>query len=135
MSPELIVAIIGAIIVVITFIVVVVRKLPKRVRSSYYVKKWREIQKMCSNKDDWAHAIIHADMLVDEVMIKKKVSGKSMGERMVSTQNSFSANDAIWNAHKLANNLRQNAEQRITEPKIKEALMSFRQAMRDLGAL
>lgn len=135
MSPEATVGLIGALIVAATLAVFILRKLPRRIKSSYYLTKWREIQKMCSNRNDWAHAIIHADMLLDEILIKKKVVGKSMGERMVATQKRFTAHDAVWDAHKLANALRQNAELKINETKVKEALVAFRQALRDLGAL
>lgn len=135
MSPEFFIAIIGAVIILITLAIIVVRKLPKRVRANYYVKKWREIQKMCANKEDWAHAIIHADMLLDEILIKKKFVGKTMGERLVAAQKKFAQNNAVWNAHKLANSLRQDADQKITQPKIKDTLVAYRQALRDLGAL
>ena len=135
MSAEQIIGLIGIIIVLVTFAVIVIRRLPKRVRKSYYLGKWREIQKMCGNKDDWAHAIIHADMLLDEILVKKRTQGGSMGERLVSIQKKFTSHDEVWNAHKLANSLRQNAEQRITQSKIKDALVAYRQALRDLGAL
>ncbi len=135
MSPELMVALGGAFIVAVTLVVVTFRKLPKRVKSVYYVQKWREIQKMCGTKDDWGHAIIHADMLLDEILLKRKFAGKTMGERLVSAQKKFSSHDAVWNAHKFANSLRENVEQRVSETRVKEALIAFRQALRDLGAL
>ena len=134
-SAETVLAIIGVAIIVVTFGVILMRKIPKRIRSAHYVKKWREIQKMCANKEDWSHAIIHADMLLDEIMMKKKIVGKTMGERMVSVQKRFSAHEAVWDAHKLANNLRQNSELKVTKPKIKSTLVAYRQALRDLGAL
>ncbi len=135
MSPELMLVV--ALVTVITLFVVAlaVRRLPKRVKSVQYVKKWRDIQKLCSNKDDWSHAIIHADMLLDEVLRKKKLSGKTMGERMVNAQGRFSVNDAVWDAHKLANAIRQDGTKTIKEDSVKNALVAFRQALRDLGAL
>lgn len=135
MSPELIVGLGGAFIVAATLVVVTFRKLPKRIKSVYYVQKWREIQKMCGTKDDWGHAIIHADMLLDEILLKKKFAGKTMGERLVSAQKKFSSHDAVWNAHKFANSMRENVEQKVSESKVKEVLIAFRQALRDLGAL
>lgn len=135
MSPELMVALGGALIVAITLVVVTFRKLPKRVKSVYYVQKWREIQRMCSTKTDWGHAIIHADMLLDEILLKKKFAGRTMGERLVSAQRKFSSHDAVWNAHKFANSMRENVEQKVSEAKVKEVLIAFRQALRDLGAL
>ncbi len=135
MSPELIVALIGVFIVAITMVVVTFRKLPKRIKSVYYVQKWREIQKMCGTRDDWGHAIIHADMLLDEILLKKKFAGKTMGERLVSAQKKFSSHDSVWNAHKFANSMRENVEQKVSESRVKETLIAFRQALRDLGAL
>ena len=135
MSPEAI-TVIGAVsIVILVGLFFIARKFPKRVKKSHYVKKWREIQKLCANKDDWPHAVVHADMLLDEVMKKKKIGGKTTGERMVNAQAKFSANDSVWNAHKLANSIRQEANKPITEATVKDTLISFRQALRDLGAI
>jgi len=135
MTPEAILALIGAVVIVITFVIIIVRKLPKRVKITYYVRKWREIQKLCKNKDDWSHAIIHADMLLDEVMVKKRIAGKTMGERLVSVHEVFTMNDKVWEAHKLANNLKQEGERDMNEKGVKDALIIFRQALRDMGAL
>lgn len=135
MSPERMLAIFGLVIIAITVLVVIIKKLPKRVKKVQYVKKWRDIQKLCSNKDDWSHAIVHADMLLDEVLKKRKISGKTTGERMVKAQSKFSANDSIWQAHKLANAIRQEGARSLKESEVKEALVAFRQALRDLGAL
>lgn len=135
MTPEKIIAIIGLIIIVITIFVVLFRRMPRRIKSVQYVKKWRDIQRLCSNKDDWSHAIVHADMLLDEVMKKRKISGKTMGERLVQCRDRLSANDAVWNAHKLANKIRQDGDVTLTESEVKEALVAFRQALRDVKAI
>lgn len=135
MSPERIVAFVGAGIIALTVIIFIVKKLPKRVRKVQYVKKWRDIQKLCANKDDWSHAIVHADMLLEEILKKRKITGKTTGERMVNAQAKFSANDSIWQAHKLANSIRHEGAKSLKEIEVKEALVAFRQALRDLGAL
>lgn len=122
-------------LLVITVGILLIRKLPKRIKTSHYVRKWRDIQKLCANKSDWSHAIVHADMLLDEVLKKRKIAGKTMGERMVNAQSKFSANDAIWTAHKLANTIRQDGVQKLSESAVKDTLVAFRQAMRDMGAL
>jgi len=135
MSPETIIAIGGGVIVVATLAAILAKKIPKRIKKNHYLVKWREIQKMCANKEDWGHAVIHSDMLLDEILIKKKITGKTMGERLVESQNKFSSNDSLWDAHKLANNIRQNAELKMDETKVKKTLVAYRQALRDLGAL
>ncbi|HMT19099.1 MAG TPA: hypothetical protein PKD15_03635 [Candidatus Saccharibacteria bacterium] len=135
MSIEKIVLLACMSLLVITVSILLIRKLPKRIKTSHYVRKWRDIQKLCANKSDWSHAIVHADMLLDEVLKKRKIAGKTMGERMVNAQSKFSANDAIWTAHKLANTIRQDGVQKLSESAVKDTLVAFRQAMRDMGAL
>lgn len=135
MSPEaLMIVAVGVLVTLLTGLVLL-RKLPGKVRAGEYVEQWREIQKMCRNKDDWAHAIIHADMLLDEVMIKKKVSGKTMGERMVNAESMFKSKDAVWNAHKLSGTLRKDGDAKVPKPLVKKTLVAFGQALKDLGAL
>ena len=135
MSPETIIALVGGAVILVTFLVLITKKLPKRIRSVHYVRKWREIQKLCKNKEDWSHAIIHADMLLDEVLVKKRIAGKTMGERMVTAHDTFTANDKVWEAHKLANSLRQDGDRNMNEVGVKDALIIYRQALRDLRVL
>lgn len=135
MSPEfmLIASIIAVFIIIVT--VLIARKLPKRVRIHHYVRKWRDIQKLCANPDDWSHAIVHADMLLEEVMKKRKITGKTAGEMMVNAQARFTDNESTWKAHKLAGSIRQNGAKPLKDHEVKEALIAFRQALRDLGAI
>ena len=117
------------------FLLIFKKRLPKRIKTAQYTRKWRSIQRLCARKDDWAHAIVHADMLVDEVLRKRKIAGKTMGERLVNAQAKLSANEAIWDAHKFASTLRHEGARVVKESEVKEALVAFRQALRDLGAL
>ena len=134
MSPEKTIALIGVVIIALTLIVFISRKLPKRIKSHLYIKKWRDIQRLCANPDDWSHAIVHADMLLNEVLIKKRYSGKTTGERMVNAGEIFSSNDGIWKAHKLANKIKQSGVANLKDSEVKEALIAFGQSLRDLGA-
>jgi hypothetical protein len=111
------------------------RKLPKRLKSTYYVRKWRDIQRLCAEKNNWPQAILLSDELLNEVLRKKQKSGKTMGERMVSAQKNFTSNDAVWKAHKIANHIRTNESDKLNEKDVKDSLVAFRQALRDLGAL
>jgi hypothetical protein len=135
MSPEKMIFYAVIAIGIVSVLILLYRYVPRRVKVAYYVHKWREIQKLCANKDDWMHALVHADMLLDEVLRKKKITGKTMGERMVNAQPDFSANDAIWSAHKLVNAIRQESAKKVSENEVKNALIAYRQALRDLGAL
>lgn len=136
MSPETIVAIVGGVIASIGLLFVIARKLPKRIKSPHYRRKWRELQRLCANKETWSNAIVEADNLLDEVLKKRRKSGKSMGERLVAAQKSFTNNDAVWKAHKLASKIASSEEDvKLKEKDVKEALVAFREALRDLGAV
>ena len=111
------------------------RKIPKRLNQSYFVKEWRYLQAMCSSKDTWPLAIINADKLLDTALKKRKFTGKTMGERLVSAQRKLTNNDGVWFAHKLRNKLVHEQDINLKEKDVKEALVGIRQALKDLGAL
>lgn len=135
MSPESLVAIGGVILVFVSLVIIVLRKLPKRLKATHYTRKWRDIQKLCADKTNWPQAILLSDLLLDEVLRKKRKEGRSMGERLVSAQKVFTENEMVWKAHKLANHIRQHNSDKLKESDVKNALVAYRQALRDLGAL
>jgi hypothetical protein len=101
----------------------------------YFSKHWKDLQKKCADKATWPLAIIDADKLVDEALKKSHVKGKTMGERLVTVQRSLTNNDGVWYAHKLRNKLVHEQYDKLREQDVKEALIGFRQALKDLGAL
>lgn len=139
MSPEVIIAIIGVVIVVLTILVIAIkigmRRAPLKPRKKTYNARWKELQQYCKTKETWPLAIESADKLLDKALIKKGFKGKSTGERMVSAQRKLTDNDGVWYAHKLCKKLRENPDMKLKEKEVKEALMGFRQALKDLGAL
>lgn len=136
MSPETILAIIGGVLALSGTSFLLSRKLPKRIKAAHYRRKWRELQKMCGDKQTWPDAIVGADKLLDEVLKKRRKPGKKMGERLVAAQKNFTDNDALWKAHKLANHIASSEEEvKLKEDDVKNSLVAFRQALRDLRAL
>lgn len=139
MSPEVIIMIIGVVIVILTTIVVIVkmgmRRAPLKPRKKTYSARWTELQKLCKSKETWPEAIFAADKLLDKALIKKGFKGKSMGERLVSAQRKLTDNDDVWYAHKLSKKLHEDPAKKLKEKEVKEALVGFRQALKDLGAL
>lgn len=136
MSPETVVAIIGGVVATAGLLFVVARRLPKRVKTTSYRRKWRDIQKLCGDKQYWSDAVVEADKLLDEVLKRRRKPGGSMGERLVSAQKDFSNNDALWKAHKLANFISQSEDDvQLKEKEVKESLVAFREALRDLRAV
>lgn len=112
-----------------------VRRRPSGLKVEYFTERWKDLQKLCADKNTWPLAIINADKLLDEALRKQKVKGKTMGERLVTVQRSLSDNDAVWFAHKLRNKLVHEQYSGLKEREVRDALIGFRQALRDLGAL
>ena len=111
------------------------KRRPKKLKIPQYIERWKELQAYCRDKSTWAMAVIEADKLLDMVLTRRRFKGKSMGERLVSAQRSFSDNDGVWFAHNLSKKLLADRSTRLKEVDVKDALVCFRQALRDLGAL
>lgn len=122
----------GAILAVLAF---ATRKRKKPLNVEMFTEKWKEAQKLCSNKETWPLAIINADNVLDEALKKSGYRGKTMGERLVAAQRDLSDNDGVWYGHKLRNKLVHESDTKVKEADVKDALMGIRQALRDLGAL
>lgn len=111
------------------------RRVPRKLSVDKYSHRWKELQSLCKHKEGWSQAIEQADVLFDKALKTRRFKGKSMGERIVSAQKKLSDNDGIWQAHNLAKKLREQPDKALKEKEVKDALVSFRQALRDLGAL
>jgi hypothetical protein len=123
------------VILALVFSATFIKRRPKHLKREYFKKRWQELQKLCANKDTWPLAVINADKLLDEALKKSKYRGKTMGERLVAAQHHLEDNDAVWNAHKLRNRLVHEDSTKLKEREVKQALVGFRGALKDLGAL
>ena len=135
MSFETIAAISTTAVVALIAFIIFVRKVPKKLRLNIYDEKWKTLQALCRDKNSWPQALKEADKLLDRALKRRKFKGKSMGERMVSAQRKFSNNDTVWFAHNLCKKVLTDPDARLREQDVKTALVGFRQALRDLGAL
>jgi hypothetical protein len=97
--------------------------------------EWKELQGLLREKSNWPQALADADKMLDKALQKRKYKGKSMGERMVSAQRVISNNDTLWFAHNLAKKVTAEPKTRLKETDVKAALIGFRQALKDIGAL
>ncbi len=107
----------------------------RKLKTARFQKRWGELQKMCSSKENWAAAMQNADKLLDEALRKKRIRGKNMGERLVRAQHLLSDNDGVWFGHKLRAKIEAEPAAKLKEPDVKNALIGIRQALKDLGAL
>lgn len=139
MTPEFFIALIGAAIIGTTFAVIFIkvgmRKAKLKPKKKNFRPKWRSLQKDLKDKTNWPEAVIDADKLLDKALIKRGYKGQAMGERLVNAQRDLTDNDAVWFGHKLANRIREEENFKLVEKDVKDALIGFRQGLRDLGAL
>lgn len=135
MSPERMVFYVGISFFVLAFLMLVLLKGPKRVKQEHFRRKWRSLQSLCSDKTKWPTAIIEADDLLAEALKKKRIKGKSTGERLVVVQRKLTDNDATWFGHKLRTKIDINPDIKLNKTDVMRALAGIRQALKDIGAL
>lgn len=112
-----------------------VRRRPGTLNTQYYADHWQALQAKLRDKATWPLAVIEADSLLDEALKCLKYKGKTMGERLVSAQRTISDNDMVWYGHKLRNRIVHEPNVNLKERDVKEALIGFKRALKDLGAL
>jgi len=115
--------------------VLIMKRRPRKLKVDKFIDDWKELQSFCRDKSTWPDAVVEADKLLDKALKKRKFKGKSMGERIVSAQRKITNNDQLWFAHNLAKKIIADPGMKLKETDVKVALIGFRQALRDLGAL
>lgn len=110
------------------------RRAPKMDQAKFQ-ERWKDLQQHLPQKQTWPLAIINADKMVDDALKARRYKGKTMGERLVSAQRDLTANDRIWYAHKMRNKLVHEDYNLTRKNDVKEALLGFLQALKDLGAM
>ena len=132
------VIVVGALVVLLAIVFGAswfLRRKPKHLDKAYFGRRWQETQGLCGNKDTWPLAVINADKLLDEALKRSKYKGKTMGERLVAAQHHLNANDEVWFGHKLRNKLVHEDFTKLKKRDVMSAMVGFRNALKDLGAL
>ena len=124
-----------AVVVLSVLAVVYFKRVPRRLKTDKFAKEWKQLQAYCKDKKTWPDALSEADKLLDSALKKRKFKGKSMGERMVSAQRAITNNDAMWFGHNLYKKINAEPKSRLSEADMKSALLGFRGALKDIGAL
>lgn len=111
------------------------RRGSRRLDVEKYRCKWLQIESSVSRDNEASHhlAILNADKLLDNALRDKGVRGETMGERM--KQVSFRNANAVWAAHKLRNQIAHESDVRVSYDTVRRALASFKQALKDMGAI
>lgn len=102
-----------------------------------YRVKWLAIeQQLKKDEPSSRHMVVmNADKLLDHALKERGAKGETMGERMKSSAQLFSNRNTVWEAHKLRNQIAHEADVEVTHDAARVALRSFRQALKDVGAI
>lgn len=125
----------AVIVIALALVVFRFRRRPRKIDPVHFAERWHELQKHLPNKATWPLAIIDADKLLDDALKRHRFKGKTMGERLVSAQHALSSNDMVWFGHKLRNKLVHENYKLTSKTEVKNALLGYLQALKDLGAL
>jgi len=130
-----------AAILIFAGILFAVITLTKRGNSSLDVEKYRtrwmtiEQQLKRDELSSYHMSVLNADTLLDHALKDKGIAGATMGERMKQAQQKWSNANSVWTAHKLRNQIAHEPDVRLDYDGARRALASFKQALKDLGAI
>lgn len=102
-----------------------------------YRTKWMAIEQQL-NRDEamtFHLVVLSADSLLDQALKEKGIEGVTMGDRMKQMQRKWSNANNVWTAHKLRNQIAHEPDVRVTYDMTRRALASFKQALKDVGAI
>mgnify|MGYP001590679453 CR=1 FL=1 len=107
---------------------------------NYVREKWAEIETLMrvGRPSAFKTAILDADKLLDYVLKSLHYRGQTMGERMKSiSRERFERDffDAMWQAHKLRNEMVHNMDYNVMDFEARTAIKKFEKTLQDLGAL
>lgn len=127
------VIVLGAALLVV---MALVKKAPKSIDKEKFQADWLAIENNLEDSQaSLQMAILRADSLLDRALKARGFKGETMGERMGAAGRIFSKSDLVWSAHKLRNKIAHEEGPRLSVKLVKRVLASFKQALKDVGAL
>jgi predicted PurR-regulated permease PerM len=139
MSASLIFFVVAVIVVgtMIFFMISVTKNKPVILDQETYQTNWLKIEQSLNRNEETSYsaAILEADKLVDKAMSELGTPGGTFGERLKRSGDKFSAINSLWHAHKLRNCIAHEHGFKVNYDQSRRALASFKQALKDLGAI
>ena len=110
---------------------------PRSLDQNKYRSRWMGIESRLQKDDENSYTvcIFEADKLLDQALRDRGMSGKTMGERMKQFQGKWTNGNGVWAAHKLRNKLAHEADARVDYERTRQALVAFKQGLKDVGAI
>lgn len=88
------------------------------------------------NEASYAMVIIQGDKLLDKALCEMGVAGRTMGDRLKKIgKEKFTELNKVWNAHKLRNRIAHESDFQPDYRQARNALATYKQALKDLGAI
>ena len=99
--------------------------------------RWMSIETKLKRDDQNTHivCVLDADKLLDQALRDRGLSGKTMAERMKQCQGKWTNGNGVWAAHKLRNRLAHETDVRIDYERARQALIAYKQGLKDMGAI
>ena len=100
--------------------------------------RWKEIKTHLSSDSlaQWKIAILEADSLLDDILIRIGYPGENMGERLKSIEPSdFNSLQDVWEAHKTRNRIAHESGVVITKGEAERVIAKFEKALKELKYL
>lgn len=110
---------------------------PRPLDQNKYRSRWMSIEGRLKRDDENTHIIcvLDADKLLDQALRERGLSGKTMAERMKQCQGKWTNGNGVWAAHKLRNKLAHETDTRIDYDRARQALVAYKQGLKDMGAI
>ncbi len=118
-------------------VIALTKKGPRQLDVEKYRSKWLAIERQLTrdNVGSYSLSVLEADKLLDQALKDRGISGETMGARLKQLQKTWSNANSVWSAHKLRNQIAHESEVKINYDSARRALSSFKQALKDVGAI
>ena len=128
------VLIIGALLIIV---IMLTKKGAVHLDVDKYRSRWLAIENQLKRDEESSYhlCILNADKVLDQALRERGVKGETMGERMKTARDSWSNANAVWAAHKLRNQVAHESDVHISYDDTRRALVAFKQALKDVGAI
>lgn len=118
-------------------VIIVYTKGGAQLNQEKYRKKWLQIEHSLKKEQESSYqlAVLNADKLLDHALKEAGYKGATMGERLKTATPRLSNRNATWSAHKLRNQIAHEQDIKLNFDAARRALASFKQALKDIGAI
>lgn len=113
------------------------RNNPRALDVDKFRSRWLSIETKLKRDDENSYivCVMEADKLLDQALREKGLAGKTMAERMKQCQGKWTNGNGVWAAHKLRNRLAHETDVRLDYDRSRQALVAFKQGLKDVGAI